>query len=141
MATPYVSSPGAVMTGRIVSQRSPPQQPSFTLAGEAVVNHGAWADGSLRSRRWRWRVCATVAEAERLINACEPNFRSLVRAGLETGCRYGELIRLEVRSGRARAASHGMWSSPTRCGVLSTTDCRTRARAQFRHGDGGGEHV
>jgi integrase len=61
----------------------------------------------------------TVAEAERLINACEPDFRSLVRAGLETGCRYGELVRFEVcdfnpdaarwRSGRARAASHGTW--------------------------------
>jgi integrase len=38
----------------------------------------------------------TVGEAERLINACDPEFRSLVRAGLETGCRYGELIRLEV---------------------------------------------
>jgi integrase len=38
----------------------------------------------------------SVAEAERLINACEPDFRPLVRGGLETGCRYGELIRLEV---------------------------------------------
>jgi integrase len=35
-------------------------------------------------------------EAERLINACEPDFRALVRAGLETGCRYGDLTRLEV---------------------------------------------
>jgi integrase len=40
--------------------------------------------------------CLTVAEAERLINACDPEFRALVRAGLETGCRYGELTRLEV---------------------------------------------
>jgi integrase len=38
----------------------------------------------------------TVAEAGRLINACDAEFRSLVRAGLETGCRYGELTRLEV---------------------------------------------
>ena len=38
----------------------------------------------------------TVAEAERLINTCEPDFRALVRSGLETGCRYGELTRLEV---------------------------------------------
>ena len=38
----------------------------------------------------------TVAEAERLINTCEPDFRALVRAGLETGCRYGELTQLEV---------------------------------------------
>src|SRR5262249_19804421 len=31
-----------------------------------------------------------LPEAARLINACEPDFRALVRAGLETGCRYGE---------------------------------------------------
>lgn len=37
----------------------------------------------------------TVAQAERLLNACDPKFRGLVRAGLETGCRYGELTRLE----------------------------------------------
>ena len=34
-------------------------------------------------------------EAVRLLNACDLNFRSLVRA-LETGIRYGELARLEV---------------------------------------------
>ena len=38
----------------------------------------------------------TIAEAERLINACDVDFRPLVRAALETGCRYGELTRLEV---------------------------------------------
>ena len=35
-----------------------------------------------------------VEEAKRLINACEPDFRRLVQAALETGCRYGELTRL-----------------------------------------------
>ena len=38
----------------------------------------------------------TVAEAERLLNACNPNFRSLVRAALETGCRYSELTQMQV---------------------------------------------
>jgi integrase len=38
----------------------------------------------------------TVAEAQRLINACDGEFRPLVRAALETGARYGELTRLEV---------------------------------------------
>jgi integrase len=38
----------------------------------------------------------SVAEAQRLINACDPDFRLLVRAALETGARYGELIRLEA---------------------------------------------
>jgi integrase len=37
-----------------------------------------------------------VAEAKRLINACEPDFRLLIQAALETGCRYGELARLQV---------------------------------------------
>jgi integrase len=38
----------------------------------------------------------TVAECKRLMNACEPVFRNLVRAALETGARYGELVRLRV---------------------------------------------
>jgi integrase len=37
-----------------------------------------------------------VEEAKRLLNACPPDFRALVRAGLETGCRYSELTRLQV---------------------------------------------
>lgn len=36
------------------------------------------------------------AECTRLMNACDPDFRLLVQAALLTGCRYGELIRLEV---------------------------------------------
>jgi integrase len=38
----------------------------------------------------------SIAECKRLLNACDPTFRPLVRAGLETGARYGELIRLTV---------------------------------------------
>jgi integrase len=38
----------------------------------------------------------TVAEAQRLINACDPDFRQLVTAALQTGCRYGELAALRV---------------------------------------------
>jgi integrase len=37
----------------------------------------------------------TVTEAQRLINACEPDFRPMVQAALQTGARYGELIRLQ----------------------------------------------
>jgi integrase len=43
--------------------------------------------------RIRW---VTVEEAKRLINACTPAFRNLVRAGLTTGCRYSELAALRV---------------------------------------------
>src|SRR3974390_1972337 len=38
----------------------------------------------------------TVAQAQRLINAADPDFRLLVRAALETGCRYSELTRMTV---------------------------------------------
>ena len=37
-----------------------------------------------------------VDECKRLINACQPDFRKLVRGALVTGARYGELTRLEV---------------------------------------------
>jgi len=37
-----------------------------------------------------------AAEAERVLNACDPDFRLLVRAALETGARYQELARLRV---------------------------------------------
>jgi integrase len=39
----------------------------------------------------------SVAEAKRLINACDQDFRKLVQAGLETGARYGELAALQVQ--------------------------------------------
>jgi integrase len=38
----------------------------------------------------------SVAEARRLINACDLKFRPLVQAALQTGARYGELCRLTV---------------------------------------------
>jgi integrase len=39
----------------------------------------------------------TIAEAKRLINACDHEFRPLVQAALATGCRYGELCRMQVQ--------------------------------------------
>lgn len=62
-----------------------------------VTNRDAWGR-KLKPYRdvERARVhYLTVAQAERLINACDAEFRGLVRAGLETGCRYGELTRTE----------------------------------------------
>jgi integrase len=38
----------------------------------------------------------SVAETQRLINACDPDFRDIVHAALLTGARYGELCRLVV---------------------------------------------
>ena len=74
---------------------------------KAALNR-AWRDGRIKSddawrrvepykqavaARVRW---LTVAEAQRLVNACEPDFRALVQAGLTTGARYGELVALRV---------------------------------------------
>jgi integrase len=73
----------------------------------AALNQ-AWRDGRVETdAEWR-RVKPfkgvdaartrhlTVAEASRLINAADPDFRNVVRAALETGARYGELTRLLV---------------------------------------------
>jgi integrase len=38
----------------------------------------------------------TIAEAQRLINACPADFRSLVQVALATGCRFGELAALRA---------------------------------------------
>ena len=73
----------------------------------AALNH-AFHDGKVSSDlEWRKvkpfkKVDAarlrylTIAEAKRLINAAEPDFRLLVQAALQTGARYGELARLTV---------------------------------------------
>jgi integrase len=45
----------------------------------------------------------SVADAQRLINASDSDFRPLVRAALETGARYGELVRCEVADFNADA--------------------------------------
>ena len=47
----------------------------------------------------------TIEEAQRLINAADSQFRPLVRAALETGCRYSELARLEVQDFNSKAAT------------------------------------
>jgi integrase len=39
----------------------------------------------------------SIVEAKRLVNACDPDFRILVQAALESGARYGELAALKVR--------------------------------------------
>ena len=72
---------------------------------KAILNH-AWREGRAPGdEAWR-RVkpfagadvpkvrYLTAAEIKRLVNACDPDFRQLVRAALLTGCRYGELISL-----------------------------------------------
>jgi integrase len=62
-----------------------------------VASDHAWRRVKLfenvTAARVRW---LTVAEAQRLINASDPDFRNLVQAALQTGARYSELARLRV---------------------------------------------
>ena len=65
---------------------------------EQLVNdNSAWGRRvrpfpNAKAARARW---LTVDEAQRLLNACPPDLRALVRGALETGARYGELQRLQ----------------------------------------------
>jgi len=68
----------------------------------------AWREGKVASNAEWSRVAPfenvntarirylSVAEAQRLINGCDPDFRLLVQAALETGARHGELVALQV---------------------------------------------
>jgi integrase len=73
----------------------------------AGLNHAFHADKIASDKAWRkvkpFRAVdsarvgyLSVAESKRLINACDVEFRPLVRAALMTGARYGELIQLVV---------------------------------------------
>jgi integrase len=65
---------------------------NYAHTTKKVSSREAWAHlrkyRSADSARLRW---LTVDEATRLQNACNPEFRRLVRAALLTGCRAGEL--------------------------------------------------
>ena len=81
---------------------------------KAALNH-AWKAGHVASDdSWRrvkpFRAVETArvrylseAESVRLVNACEPAFRNLVRGGLLTGCRYSELTTMHVEDFNADA--------------------------------------
>jgi integrase len=47
----------------------------------------------------------SIAEARRLVNACDPDLRPLVRGALHTGARYGELCRMAVADFNAEAGT------------------------------------
>ena len=54
-------------------------------------------------------------EARRLVNACEPTFRPMVKAALLTGARYSEITGLEVRDFDAQ--SQTVWLRETKAGT------------------------
>jgi len=53
----------------------------------------------------------SVAEAKRLANAADTDFRNLVSAALHTGARFGELTRLTVADFHADATTVAIWQS------------------------------
>jgi integrase len=81
---------------------------------KAALNH-AWKSGHVMSDdAWRrvkpFRAVETArvrylseAECVRLVNACKPAFRNLVRGALLTGCRYSELATMHVADFNADA--------------------------------------
>jgi integrase len=72
-----------------------------------------------------------IEECKRLLNACDPDFRALVRGGLETGARYGELIRLRCQDFNSDAGTvHIRQSKSGRSRHVILTD---DGRAFFDH--------
>lgn len=71
---------------------------NYAHARQKVASRDAWSGlkkfRQVDGARLRW---LTVDESKRLLNACSPNFRNLVQAGLMTGCREGELLALRAR--------------------------------------------
>jgi integrase len=69
---------------------------NLAFQNDEVVSDTAWRKvkpfAKVDAHRPRW---LTIAEAKKLIAACDPDFRLLVRAALATGCRYSELTRLQ----------------------------------------------
>ena len=77
-----------------------------------VASNGAWARvepfDAVDAAQIRY---LTVAEAQQLVNACDPDFRLLVQAVLQTGCRYGELTQLKVHDFNPDTGTLAIWIS------------------------------
>jgi integrase len=75
---------------------------------KAILNHAFDEEKCSSNKAWGRRVkhfesanaarvrYLTIEEAARLVNACEPEFRPLVQAALQTGARYGQIAELKV---------------------------------------------
>jgi integrase len=89
-----------------------------------------------------------VAEARRLLNGCDPDFRPLVQAALQTGCRYGELTRLvvhdfdvdagtvHVRQSKSEKDRHVVLTEEGRAFFTQAAAGRARNALLFTHSDG-----
>jgi integrase len=84
---------------------------------KAALNYG-WENGQITGSDEAWRKVRPfrgadaarvrylkIDECTRLLNACPPDFRKLVRGALVTGARYSELCRADVRDFNPDSAS------------------------------------
>jgi integrase len=127
---------------------------------KAALNH-AWKSGHVASDDpWRrvkpFKAVETArvrylneAECVRLVNACEPAFRNLVRGALLTGCRYSELTAMHVadfnpdagivtvRASKAGKPRHVVLTEEGRQFFASRTAGKLAGEAIFVRADGG----
>jgi integrase len=114
----------------------------------------AWRDGKIASNAEWARVepfrsvgaarvrYLSIAEAQRLLNACDPDFRDLVQAALQTGCRYGELAALQVHDFNSDAGTLAIRQSKTgKARHVVLTDEGAALFRQLCAGRSGGETV
>jgi integrase len=118
--TELAKQPRRLRTGKDEKQKysAPPANEEAKRRRKATANrtltvlkaalNRAWREGRVSSdTAWR-RVepfenveaarlrYASVEEAKRLLNASDTDFRELVNGGLQTGARYGELVKMQV---------------------------------------------
>ena len=119
---------------------------------KAALNH-AYDDGHVDNRKaWDRKLkpfpgvataqirYLSVAEAQRLINTADPEFRPLVQAALETGCRYSELTRLEVHDFNVDSGTIAVHKSKTgKARHVTLTPEGAEFFRQHCAGRGGGE--
>ena len=120
---------------------------------KAALNHARRTKPKLITSNDAWHLAAnfkgvdvprsrylTEAEARRLINACDGDFKNLVRAALETGARYQELARLRVADfNTAVGTLHIRKSKSGRDRHISLTEDGQEFFAHLAIGRGGGE--
>jgi len=86
---------------------------NLAFRDEHVTDDKAWRVESFEDVDTARIRSLSVPEAQRLINASATDFRKLVQAALQTGCRYGELCRLKVSDFNAAAETLAIHVSKT----------------------------
>ena len=126
---------------------------------KAALNHAFNNDHASSDQAWRKAKPFREADAAivryltapewlRLINACEPAFRDLVRGALLSGCRYGELVRMAaadfnrdagtitVRRSKASKTRHVVLNDEGRVLFEALTAGRAPRELVFKRADG-----